>query len=202
MRLHQSNNTGAADQMVKAAAQIIRCNGETIGSQQLGSMSAAYSSVGELTNLNKIENARDRFQSRQQKKTVTSTTTGYTGSEHLYRQMQKDIAENSAAGDTFKSNINGEPFMGAHYGGGTLPGAANGSTVQSASAKKYSQSVTRRNHGGIQESGMSKNLEMESQDSSKNFNSLRNSRSLNKKNSATVTKKGKKLKKSESQVRH
>lgn len=75
--------------------------------------------------------------------------------------------------------------------------------MQSASSKKYSHSVTRRNHGAIQDSGIGKNnLEMESQESSKNFNSLRNSRSLQKKNSAAATKKGKKLKKSESQARH
>lgn len=168
----------------------------------MGSMSAAYSSVNELTNLKKIDNARDRFQSRQQKKTITSTMTGYTGSEQLYKQMQKEIAENSG-GETFKSGATatGEPFGGAHYGGGTLTGAAAG-IVQSASAKKYSHSVTRRNHGAIQDSGVSKNFEMESQDSNKNYNSLRNSRSLQKKNSATASKKGKKLKKSESHARH
>jgi len=71
--------------------------------------------------------------------------------------------------------------------------------------KKISQSLNRRNHG-LQETSSGVNLDGDSQDqsqqSSNNFHSLRNSMSMNKKLSATAAKKNKKLKKSESQVRH
>jgi hypothetical protein len=47
--------------MAKAAAQIMKINGETIASLNFGSMSAAYSSVGELNILSGKDQIRDRF---------------------------------------------------------------------------------------------------------------------------------------------
>ena len=74
--------------------------------------------------------------------------------------------------------------------------------------KKYASSVNRRNNQGcLQETASGHKLDTESQErnsqtSQNNFNSLRNSKSLTKKLSTTVAKKSKRLKKSESQVKH
>jgi len=122
---------------------------------------------------------------------VNSTnTTTYTATEQLYSQMQNIVQLGS---ESIKSGPTGELISGAHYGGSTTNGGP-----ASTNAKKYSQSVNRRNNAALQDTGIAKNPEMESQESNKNFNSLRNSRSLTKKHSTTVNKKNKKLKKSES----
>ena len=183
--------------MAKAAAQIMKINGETIASLNFGSMSAAYSSVGELNILTGKDQLRDRFHhSRQQKKAAinSTNTTTYTATEQLYNQMQNIVQLGS---ESIKSGTTGEIISGAPYGGSITNGGP-----ASVNTKKYSQSVTRRNHAAIQDTGIAKNPEMESQESNKNFNSLRNSRSMTKKHSTTVNKKNKKLKKSESQARH
>ena len=116
----------------------------------------------------------------------------------------KNIAEIGSAGLKPRKNIVNQNDMltGAHYGTQISINSNGAGTTQ----KKYSQSVTRRNHTGLQETASGNNFEGDSQEhsqqSSKNFNSLRNSKSMGKKMSATGTKKAKKLKKSESQARH
>jgi hypothetical protein len=130
--------------MAKAAAQIMKINGETIASLNFGSMSAAYSSVGELNILSGKDQIRDRFHSRQQKKVAinSTNTTTYTATEPLYNKMQNIVQMGS---ETISSaGPANELISGAHYGGSMINGGP-----ASSNTKKYSQSVTRRNHAAL-----------------------------------------------------
>lgn len=91
----------------------------------------------------------------------------------------------------------------SHQQYGTHPALNPHGQMAAGAVKKVSQSINRRNHGGLQDTASGLNFDQQShehasQHSSKNFNSLRNSMSMNKKLSATAAKRHKKLKKSES----
>lgn len=152
----------------------------------------------------------ERFNSRTHNKVMTSEPTNPTSGAVPYEATADDVINEIGSSSKSRQLIHNSVEMShsSHQQYGTHPALNPHGQMSSGQAKKISQSINRRNHqGGLQDTGSGLAMDHNSQEhasqhSSKNFNSLRNSMSMNKKLSATAAKKSKKLKKSESLARH